>query len=273
MFLREPADTAARTVPRAPGDRDDATNLVPSAPSPQSAPAAPAPAGHGCSACGYRNEPARIRCERCGAELRSAWPAPVMLSPPPPPTTPPQRRSRTWLAPLLAVLALSLLATGSYVVSRSPDTPKIAAAPVPVNPREVSVIASSISRDSRFPPANVIDGDRRTMWQTDGKRPAGNAGTTLVFRFTKPVVLARITVVNGAAVSRKAYRENERLRRVVVTTDTAATSWDLLDSADPQSLALRPRPTSTVTLTVEKTYTSAKYPNLAVTDVGFHRQP
>jgi hypothetical protein len=280
MFLRESTGEAARVVPRAPGAGDDATVVMPSAAPPPATPHTPRAGAPGCSGCGYRNEPGRIRCERCGMELRSAWPAPV-VPPPPTPTTFRPRRSRTWLGALLAVLVLTVLATGSYLLFRpssgqkadSDSTDKTTAGGVPVEPGEVSVTASSVSRDRRFPATNLLDGDRKTMWQTDGARLDGNVGTTLTFRFAEPVELVRIIVVNGAAVTRKAYEGNQRLKRVMVTTDTAEKHWDLSDAAGPQSLALSPAVTSSVTLTVERTYPGLRFRDLAVTDVGFERRP
>ena len=60
-----------------------------------------------CPACGYPNEPVRIRCERCGHELRAARPQAVVLGPPPVQAA--RYRWPLWLIILLVLAALSVL--------------------------------------------------------------------------------------------------------------------------------------------------------------------
>jgi predicted amidophosphoribosyltransferase len=112
MFLRQQEpDTQPRAVPRSPDESVDSTRQFPT----QTYGRAPQPVvtgpGPQCPACGYPNEPARVRCERCGRELRQARPQQVVLGPPE--VAPPDRR---WLMILLIVLAvlavLSLLSAG-----------------------------------------------------------------------------------------------------------------------------------------------------------------
>ena len=130
MFLRRPAEDDARSIPRAPGEREEPTGMLP-APRQPTGPPRPAdtrqfpattygqpPAGAGrlqCPQCGYASEPVRIRCERCGYELRQARPHAVVLGPAVPQTAP--RGSVAWWLVLLIVLAvLSLLALAATVV-------------------------------------------------------------------------------------------------------------------------------------------------------------
>jgi predicted amidophosphoribosyltransferase len=119
MFLRQPArDDAPRAVPRSPNERDDGTGRIP-APRTETRqfPAAtyraqpPAPGQVPCPRCGYGNTAARVRCERCGSELRQARPYAVQLGPPVQPQ-PERRGGWGWLIALiiLAVLALLILA-------------------------------------------------------------------------------------------------------------------------------------------------------------------
>jgi hypothetical protein len=120
MFLRRPAEDDARAVPRSPDARDDRTGLT-SVPPPRvdtrqfsattyGTPAI-APGQLRCPRCRYDNTSARIRCERCGLELRPARPQPVRLAPPQFPART-RRSGGGWLIALivLAVLALLLLA-------------------------------------------------------------------------------------------------------------------------------------------------------------------
>ncbi|HEU4347327.1 MAG TPA: zinc ribbon domain-containing protein, partial [Actinoplanes sp.] len=80
MFLRRPVEDDARAVPRSPNEPVvDSTRQFPATtygrPAPVAADQIP------CPGCGYPNEPARIRCERCGFELRAARPQQVVLGP------------------------------------------------------------------------------------------------------------------------------------------------------------------------------------------------
>jgi hypothetical protein len=120
MFLRKSAgDSPARAVPRSPDERDDMTGLR-AVPQPITQPRVDTrqfqpgayggpPAGQRqCRSCGYPNEPARIRCERCGIELRNARPRGTQL----PPVVYAQGRASGgwgWLVVLLIVLAVIAL--------------------------------------------------------------------------------------------------------------------------------------------------------------------
>jgi predicted amidophosphoribosyltransferase len=119
MFLRQSASDDARSVPRSPNEREDATGLTSMAPrsatDTRQFPTAtygrpPGTAGQAqCPACGYPNEAPRIRCERCGYELRAARPRAVVLGPPVP-AEPPRRFGQWWLIVLIVLAFLSLLA-------------------------------------------------------------------------------------------------------------------------------------------------------------------
>ena len=121
MFLRQNGndDARAQSVPRSPNEHDDPTSLraVPQ----QRADtrqfpgtnygAAPSHGQAQCRNCGYPNEQTRIRCERCGNEMRPARPQARVLAPPVAQAE--QRRGGWgWLIVLivLAVLALLVLA-------------------------------------------------------------------------------------------------------------------------------------------------------------------
>ncbi len=121
MFLRQSAeDEAPRAIPRSPNEREDPTGMTAMGPrqvtDTRQFPAATyggQPAADGpvpCPACGYPNEPARIRCERCGNELRAARPQAVRLGPAMP-QAPARRGGMWWLIVLivLAVLSVALM--------------------------------------------------------------------------------------------------------------------------------------------------------------------
>jgi hypothetical protein len=118
MFLRQDGghDAEAQAVPRRPNERDDPTSLraVPQpVPQPRTSSFSPgtyggaAPGQVQCRACGYPNEPARFRCERCGNELRQSRPYARVLAPPP--ARAPAGRAGGW-GWLIALIVLAVLA-------------------------------------------------------------------------------------------------------------------------------------------------------------------
>jgi zinc-ribbon domain len=122
MFMREEAKVdEQRVVPRQPGEKAEPTGMVrrggdtrtfPTSTYGQHQPSpGPQPTGRqmACTGCGYPNEPVRIRCERCGRELRPARPNAVRLGPPP--VEAPNRRWLIWVLIILGILAvLSIVA-------------------------------------------------------------------------------------------------------------------------------------------------------------------
>ncbi|MEU4237139.1 hypothetical protein [Actinoplanes sp. NPDC026619] len=127
MFLRKGGgndDAQAQAIPRSPNERVDETNLR-VVPQPvtdtRQFPSGNYGAQRGqapCRNCGYPNEAARIRCERCGIELRQARPHARTLAPP---MIAPQkgggRRGWGWLLiPLIILATLSLLALAVTLV-------------------------------------------------------------------------------------------------------------------------------------------------------------
>jgi predicted amidophosphoribosyltransferase len=123
MFLRQPVEDDARSVPRSPNETVlDSTRQFPATTYGRPAEPAPDAPSYGspsppsqaaCPSCGYPNDAARIRCERCGHELRTARPQQVVLGPAP--VAAPNRR---WLMILLVVLViLAVLSLLSVVVA------------------------------------------------------------------------------------------------------------------------------------------------------------
>jgi hypothetical protein len=242
--------------------------------------AVPSPGGPlDCPRCGYHNEAARIRCERCGHELRNARPLAASL-PPPEPVIVGRPRSRTWLTVIAAALVVTAAITlVAVALSRRHDdttTTPGAASPAalrPVDPATVTARASSTIRDSKFRIQNTLDGDPQTVWNSDGKRLRSNVGVTLTYAFAAPVKLARITIVNGSARSLENYTKNQRVATFRVRTDAGETTWQLKDTVEAQSLTLEPAPAKSVTLEVAKVYRGTEWPDLAVTDVSFEQAP
>jgi hypothetical protein len=280
MFLEPEPESDGVVVARTPGERDDATSvLAPPMEQPRfEADQAPLPGQIGCPRCGQGNPPTRIRCERCGQELRPAQPA---APPPPLPPPPPARRgsARLWLSIVAALAATGVLAVAvALLVNRgsdgAPPAGQVTAAPVRVPPADVTVSASSTLKDPpRFAVTNTLDGDLKTAWQSDGLRLGSNVGVRLTFRFAREVRLARITLINGYARSATDYGNNQRVARLAVNTDSGASTWQVRDTSDPQTLDLAAVPTRAVTFVVEAVYTGTRYKDLAITDVSFDERP
>ncbi|MET0417511.1 MAG: hypothetical protein ABW022_15975 [Actinoplanes sp.] len=119
MFLRQNGsdDSRAQSIPRSPNERDDPTTMRARTDTRQFPAAvygtqAPAAGEAPCRNCGYPNAQVRVRCERCGNELRPARPQARVLAPPVPEKSSRRGGGWGWLIVLivLAVLALLVLA-------------------------------------------------------------------------------------------------------------------------------------------------------------------
>jgi len=281
MFLEPEPESEGRVVARAPGERDEATQVGPPPQpagfdSPRAEPLPPpvlTPVGEvACPRCGYPNPPTRVRCQRCGHELRP--PEPVAPLPP----LPPPARSGVpwlWLAVIGVVAVLAVAAAGFLLVNHFwGDDSGTAEAPaqetlVRVDPASVHATASSTSPDpAQYGVANTLDGNRATAWHSFGEEEA-SVGVHLTYRFARPVRLARITMVNGFARSPTDYRNNQRVARFAVRTEAGSRDWALRDTADPQTFDLDAAPTTSVVLTVEAVYPGAVYKDVTVTEIAF----
>lgn len=120
MFLRKGGgqEAEARSVPRRPNEHDEGTSVraIPQPVQPQPATYTPPAAGQvQCRVCGYLNEAARFRCERCGDELRVSRPQPVALTPIF--HQPAARRSGGGWGWLIALIVLAVLALGALLIT------------------------------------------------------------------------------------------------------------------------------------------------------------
>jgi predicted amidophosphoribosyltransferase len=121
MFLHAEPEPEARLVARAPGEPDDATAVFSAAPAaPEqgyTVPAQRAPSAGGlvCARCGQDNPSTRVRCQRCGRELRVVQAA-AIPPPPLPPPPPPVRRPLPWGLIAAAILLALLLALLVYLL-------------------------------------------------------------------------------------------------------------------------------------------------------------
>jgi ribosomal protein L37E len=274
MFLRErPAggDPQQFGVARAPGERDvpgpaaHPILLEPVAPPPQ-----PGVAEIGCATCGEINPATRIRCQRCGQELRPARPGPVDLGPLPKP-----KRSWTWLVVLAAVLAvIAIVAVVAFVVFRDREEPAAQPKPEPalirVDSSAVTVTASAADPDTAlWGPQLINDGDLKTAWHSGGHLIPTNVGVEVRFVFNRPVKLARITMVNGFAKSPVDYTNNQRITKMRVKTDKGEREVPVVDSADPQTFDLDGTATKTVTFVVLATVPGTKFKDVCISEVMF----
>lgn len=279
----EPADFGPQ---RTPGEKGEATSVIPAKrPDPtgtviDGAPL-PGPGEVECPRCRERNPMERVRCQRCGLELRT----PRAVAPPPVPVPPPPpRRTGSLARKLLPVAgavvgAAALIGVAVFLADRGPDLDAdppaggSGGAPpglVQVDPKSVRANASSTNPDLGFPVANTVDGDPRTTWQSDGGRLKSNVGVRLTYQFANPVQLARITLVNGDGRSPQDYTNNQRVKRLRLTSGSWSARWNLDDRAEPQTLDVDAGAVSSLTLEVESTYPGTRFKDLAVSEVSFY---
>jgi ribosomal protein L37E len=282
MFLRSQPVSDGPVRPRAPGERGETTI----GPGPDRVTATARVAGYEppppgyivCPQCYQANPPTRIRCERCGRELR---PQPLLDRPPPPPLPQPSpRRSPPfWLIAfaLVAVMILAGVVTGVLIHNRQQPQQSGGGGESPLLRIDASTIRPSASRTLTDPPtfgvANTIDGNPATAWQSHGKPPSGNVGVRLTYTFDRPVKLARITLVNGYAQSAASFGRNERLKSATVTTDSGSQDWHLPDTDRPQTLDLDRAATKSVVLVVREVYLGTRFQDLAVSEIAFDAVP
>ncbi|HYJ74933.1 MAG TPA: hypothetical protein VEV65_04995, partial [Kineosporiaceae bacterium] len=146
----------------------------------------------------------------------------------------------------------------------------------PVDPSTVRAAASSTQDPDggvTYGAANTLDGKPQTAWNSDGR----GVGASLTYTFDEPVDLRSLTVRNGYQKTLRTsggatvdlFALNQRVRTFTVVTDSGRVSWDLRDDRAPQTLTHDFGRTRTVRLEVAAVYPSAKYRDLAVSDVTF----
>lgn len=148
---------------------------------------------------------------------------------------------------------------------------------VMIDPARIAVEASSHLPPAdgiTYDPANTIDGDPLTAWNSDSPEADGR-GESLTFRFSEPVDLKKVRFVNGYAKNPEIYAANHRLREVLVLTDRSERMLTLLDTSDPQEIGFDFGLTSKVRLEVVDVYTGDGFArpdlsaDLALSEVSF----
>ena len=124
---------------------------------------------------------------------------------------------------------------------------------------------------------NTLDGDPSTAWNSNGRKDGPGEGMSLTYTFDDPIDLSRITLRNGYQKIRTRangqtldlYKLNKRVRKIQVVTDKGSWTWDIEDSKKPQEFAEDFGAAAWVRLEVLETYRSARYKDLAVSEVTF----
>jgi hypothetical protein len=148
--------------------------------------------------------------------------------------------------------------------------------PVKLDPRSISASASS-----ELPPAdtvtysirNTLDGDTQTAWNSHGAVDGSGVGETLTYRFSSPVHLVRIDLVNGYAKTAELRADNGRIRGVAILTDRRTLRATFSDTASRQRLDRDFGMTREVRLRVTSIYRGARYADLALTEIAFWAVP
>jgi len=144
---------------------------------------------------------------------------------------------------------------------------------------DVTAASSSVQKPAgsvTYTAANLLDGDPRTAWNSNGDKVGDGKGVTLTFTFSEPVDLKGIALLNGyqkkikdGGKSKDLFKANGRVAALTVTTDGGETTWDVGDGRAAQKLEKDLGETSTVTLTVSDVYPGGEYEDLALSEVSF----
>jgi hypothetical protein len=218
------------------------------------------------------------------AQISAVVPPPAAAHPLRTPVT-----SRRVLAVLGGAAALVLVGAAAVAGLRAggSDTPGSPASRtasagdvVPVDMATVRASASSTQDPDggvTYAASNTLDGRPQTAWNSDGR----GVGVSLTYTFPEPVDLRSLTVLNGyqkrlrtsGGATVDLYALNERIRTVTVITDAGRVPWNLRDDRTPQTLTHDFGRTRAVRLEVTAVYPSAKYHDLALSDVTFGAVP
>jgi hypothetical protein len=140
--------------------------------------------------------------------------------------------------------------------------------------------ASSVQRPDggiTYTVGNTLDGDPSTAWNSDGARDGRGPGIVLSYRFATQVDLSMITLRNGYQKMRTKgadlWERNERVKRLLVITDSGQWTWDLKDAKDPQTLTQKFGRTTSVKLKIVSVYPSTRYTDVAISEIAFSGVP
>ncbi|RME28853.1 MAG: hypothetical protein D6806_02200 [Deltaproteobacteria bacterium] len=89
---------------------------------------------------------------------------------------------------------------------------------------KVKISASSTLDAQKSAPAMVFDGKLRTAW-AEGAEGTG-VGEKIVFEFAKPVDLGLIGMLQGWALSKRTWLDNNRVHRAEITAETVQDRFD-----------------------------------------------
>ncbi len=285
-WAEEPAEADVGTAPVvavAPAPPHVAAPAEPVAPTPR----VRIEGGTICPACGVSNPPERTFCSHCAAPLtgqsRTTTPIPVVSSAP--------ARRRRGPPLFLIVVVLVLVAAGVVLVNRGGDDKESASpppttvapsttvtavpttaprAPTRIDPSTITASATSTLPDEApytYGIKNTLDGNLETAWN-DGA-PGAGAGEKLTYRFRSPVDVKTIGLINGYASTPELFKQNARIRDMVVVTDFARFPVTLSDSLARQELNLAFGRTASVVIEIVSVYPGNRYDDLALTEIDF----
>lgn len=206
-------------------------------------------------------------------------PQPPPQPAPPVPAVPPRPGGRPLLVLAAGAAVVLLVGVIAFALAGGDGPPSQVAA---VDPSLITVTPRCLipppDGSSTHDAENTLDGDRDTAWNcrlepasTSTVRPVNDV--TLVYRFARPVRLARIDLVNGFARTARLFDLNARVREVTITTDTQAVTTTLSDSSQPQQVAADFGVTNILLFRVQSVYPGNGFPDVAMTDIEFQGLP
>lgn len=177
-------------------------------------------------------------------------------------------------------LALLLVVVGAgLLVSRLRNQPPATGTSRTATAIDLTTVRGSATSVQRpdggitYTVGNTLDGDPSTAWNSDGARDGRGPGISLTYDFATPVDLTRISLRNGYQKVRPngvdLWERNERIKRLLVVTDSGQWTWDLEDVKEPQTLAQTFGRTRSVRLKILEVYASSKYTDVAISEIAF----
>jgi len=225
----------------------------PPAPRKEAAPKKDAVPTVACPSCGTVNQAYNRHCEACGARLGKS---PLPVAPPPMVRATPGGRALGVLAAVVLVVALAALlfnvfGGGGEETAATSTTITTTTQAVFVQELQPTSAEANSELSPSFGAANLIDADPATEWQDQGLRGIGAA---LTFRFSQPVEITEIEIVNIPDEDR--YKQNYRIKGYKITVDDLSydISGQLTDINTPQTVDVASISTRVLTIEVTSTY-------------------
>lgn len=131
-----------------------------------------------------------------------------------------------------------------------------------------------LGRTKPYHVKEIKDNDPKTAW-VEGKADDG-IGEWVEFTYDPPVILERISVINGYMRSETLYYANNRVKKIRISFDDGTHFDQVLKDGElkPQIITLpEPKQAGKVRLTILETYKGSKYNDTCISEIIFDYSP